>query len=86
MLNLVQHLINSMAYETMEQVQGDKTSITTQSLAGEEEGRVGIPGPSTSLRARGSLSRRPPVPSRVEEGGNFPDQADKGRSSLWESR
>ena len=38
MLNLFQHLINSMSYETLNQVQGDKNAITTQSLAGEGKG------------------------------------------------
>ncbi len=31
MLNLFQHLINSMSYETLNQVQGDKKAIATQS-------------------------------------------------------
>ena len=30
MLNLFQHLINSMSYETLNQVQGDKKAIATQ--------------------------------------------------------
>ena len=30
MLNLVQHLINSMSYETLKQVQGDKSGIFTR--------------------------------------------------------
>ena len=34
MLNLFQHLINSMSYETLNQVQGDKKAIATQSLDG----------------------------------------------------
>ena len=33
MLNLFQHLINSVSYETLNQVQGDKKGIATQSLA-----------------------------------------------------
>ena len=36
MLNLFQHLIKSNAYETLKQVQGDKKTIVTQSLKGEE--------------------------------------------------
>jgi len=30
MLNLFQHLINSVSYETLNQVQGDKKAIATQ--------------------------------------------------------
>jgi len=30
MLNLVQHLINSMSYETLKQVQGDKSGLFTR--------------------------------------------------------
>jgi hypothetical protein len=37
MLNLFQHLINSMSYETLNQVQGDKKAIATQSPKGEGE-------------------------------------------------
>jgi len=40
MLNLFQHLINSMNYETLNQVQGDKKAIATQSLEGEGRGGV----------------------------------------------
>ena len=32
MLNLFQHLINSMSYETLNQVQGDEKAIATQPL------------------------------------------------------
>jgi len=39
MLNLFQHLINSMSYETLNQVQGDKKAIVTQSQG--ERGRLG---------------------------------------------
>ena len=35
MLNLFQHLIKSICYETLKRVQGDKKWITTQSLKGE---------------------------------------------------
>jgi len=38
MLNLFQHLIESNSYETLNQVQGDKTGVTPQSLRGEEKG------------------------------------------------
>jgi len=38
MLNLFQHLIKSIGYETLKRVQGDKITITTQSLGGEGEG------------------------------------------------
>ena len=43
MLNLFQLLINSMSYETLNRVQGDKKAIATQSLGGERkgEGRFG---------------------------------------------
>jgi len=34
MLNLFQHLINSMSYETLNQVQGDEKAIATQSPGG----------------------------------------------------
>jgi hypothetical protein len=42
MLNLVQHLIESTTYETLNQVQGDKIVIATQSLGREEEGEGGF--------------------------------------------
>ncbi len=35
MLNLFQHLIKSISYETLKQVRGDKKGITTQSPWGE---------------------------------------------------
>jgi hypothetical protein len=38
MLNLFQHLIKSLGYETLKRVQGDKKRITTQSLMGEGGG------------------------------------------------
>jgi hypothetical protein len=38
MLNLFQHLIKSICYETLKRVQGDKKWITTQSLEGEGQG------------------------------------------------
>ena len=38
MLNLFQHLINSMSYETLNQVQGDEKAIATQPPRGEDEG------------------------------------------------
>jgi hypothetical protein len=38
MLNLVQHLIESNSYETLNQVQGDKTVVPTQFLRGEKNG------------------------------------------------
>ena len=41
MLNLFQHLIESMCYETLKRVQGDKKGITTQSLGGEGKGEGG---------------------------------------------
>jgi hypothetical protein len=34
MLNLFQHLMESITYETLKRVQGDKKGITTQSLGG----------------------------------------------------
>jgi hypothetical protein len=34
MLNLFQHLMESITYETLKRVQGDKKGITTQSLDG----------------------------------------------------
>jgi hypothetical protein len=34
MLNLFQHLMESITYETLKRVQGDKKGITTQSLRG----------------------------------------------------
>ena len=40
MLNLFQHLINSMSYETLNQVQGDEKAIATQPLVGGGEGGV----------------------------------------------
>ena len=42
MLNLFQHLIESNSYETLNQVQGDKRGVTTQSLGGEERGEGGF--------------------------------------------
>ena len=36
MLNLFQHLIKSNGYETLKRVQGDKITIMTQSLKGED--------------------------------------------------
>ena len=36
MLNLVQHLMESISYETLKRVQGDKKIIATQSLKGRE--------------------------------------------------
>jgi hypothetical protein len=38
MLNLFQHLIKSICYETLKRVQGDKKWIATQSLCGEGQG------------------------------------------------
>ena len=38
MLNLFQHLIKSICYETLKRVQGDKKWITTQPLKGEGQG------------------------------------------------
>jgi len=38
MLNLFQHLIKSNDYETLKRVQGDKITITIQSLMGEGVG------------------------------------------------
>jgi len=46
MPNLFRHLIESNSYETLNQVQGDKTGITTQSPIGERE------------RVRGEFSKR----------------------------
>jgi len=40
MLNLFQHLIESNPYETLNQVQGDKKGVTTQSPMKEEGMRV----------------------------------------------
>jgi hypothetical protein len=38
MLNLVQHLMESISYETLKRVQGDKKIIATQSPEGRGEG------------------------------------------------
>jgi hypothetical protein len=38
MLNLFQHIIKSNGYETLKRVQGDKITITIQSLMGEGVG------------------------------------------------
>ncbi|MDI7261053.1 MAG: glutamate synthase-related protein, partial [Thermodesulfobacteriota bacterium] len=52
MLNLFQHLINSVSYETLNQVQGDKKATATQSPMGEGEKIDSGSNPSAFLRER----------------------------------
>ena len=55
MPNLFRHLMESNSYETLNQVQGDKIIITTQSLAGEGggEGEHNIFTPTSILPHQG---------------------------------